>query len=205
VQSVSARGAELVSGLLLERYPDDAPARVRRNSGRASITPAPVPLASGTPASESVRAQMAAVTNTAARPPTATAPVPSHELATVMAKPAPKRSPALWIAIAGLAVAIGGVAVAIALSHGSSPPNAPTATTVPADAAIKAPPPSIDAAPRAAALIDAGITKPKPAPDAAPPVDAAPKPIHQTKPPHTGNGRGSGSSTTIHEIPLGGT
>lgn len=94
--------------------------------------------------------------------------VPSHTVESELTPP--RRRPVLFIAFIALALVVGGVAVAVALSHDDPPPAAPTPTPAPPAAQ----PPAT--AQRPAGTVTAPVPTPPPTPTARPTPPVAPLP-----------------------------
>jgi hypothetical protein len=193
--SANARGGELLAGLLAERFPAEAPARVIRRSQAPTVTVGPAGARA---------ARMAAETRTRG--------APALELATGAAG-APARLPArrlLRLAIAAASIALTAIAIAAVIARRDRgvaarattqdaaavpPPDAARIESGPAVPATSPPAVTPDAAPAPAT---APPTAPGPAPTAAPsPAPAPPRPRHRSR------GSGAAPGSTIHDIPLG--
>jgi hypothetical protein len=195
--SANTRGGELLAGLLAERFPAEAPARVIRRSQAPTVTVGPASARA---------AQMAAETRTRGAPAVALAASAAAE---------PPRLPArrlLRLAIAAASIALTAIAIAAvitrrdrsgaprATTHDAAPGSVVDATRIePAAGAAPAPAAAVapDAAPAPAA---APTAAPGPAASPAPAPAPAPAPPRSR---HRSRGSGAAPGSTIHDIPLG--
>jgi serine/threonine-protein kinase len=218
--STTSRGGEMLSALLFERFPADAPPRMARRSAQGSrvgggavapwmantVSPS-LPPTSGTPPDQvdGANVPVAGVRTVETTPgrPVRTPPVSTEALAAAPHQ-ALRRDSRAWIYAIAVLLAVGAAVVIVVMATSGS--GADTRSEAPADGRA-----------RATAPIDAGTeqsTSPSIPIDAAvlvAPVDAAPVPAitpdagtkkRPKKHPPKGEGSGSGSGTTIHEIKI---